>query len=132
VIVVRIDTSGSSPSSLVILFLVLLISLLSERSQNLCRNIRPKLPCTPCQLSVSTMATEPRASESAPMLDESGAAVSAASSVEGPPAAVAKEVLGLAKGVSLSYQGGSLIVKGMCPRAVQINLLLHRKAYNES
>ncbi|KAK6063005.1 diacylglycerol kinase catalytic domain-containing protein [Seiridium cupressi] len=54
---------------------------------------------------------ETRASESAPMLDASGAAVSAASSVESTRAAVAKEILSLGKGISLSYQGDSLIVK---------------------
>lgn len=45
------------------------------------------------------------------MLDTNGAAMSPASSTELPSAATTKEVLNLGKGVSLSFQGDSLIVK---------------------
>ncbi|KAI4594644.1 sphinganine kinase lcb4 [Pestalotiopsis sp. 9143b] len=58
------------------------------------------------------MAPEARASESAPMLDASGAPVSAESSFEGHSAAVtADQVLRLGGGVSLSFVDDSLFVK---------------------
>ncbi|ETS86866.1 hypothetical protein PFICI_00694 [Pestalotiopsis fici W106-1] len=57
------------------------------------------------------MASETRASESAPMLDSSGAPVSAESSVDGPSASMMDQVLRLGGGVTVSFLHDSLFVK---------------------